>query len=103
MSRPRLTSEPAAIVRPVARVARVMELLDCEESDVRRLIDSGDLEAHGIGRRGVRVYLDSVADYQASKSRAPKSPVDKRHKPRPAARAAQISAENELRESGILP
>ena len=91
-----------AMVRPSARVSRVADLLDCDESDVRRLIDVGELQAHGLGKRGVRVFLDSVADYQAAKHRITKRPVDNPQKPRKVNRAAQISAENELRKSGIL-
>ncbi|HEX4027483.1 MAG TPA: helix-turn-helix domain-containing protein, partial [Rhizomicrobium sp.] len=91
-----------ALVRPSARVSRVADLLDCDESEVRRLIDGGELQAHGLGKRGVRVFLDSVAAYQAVKHRITKSPVDNIQKSRKANRAAQISAENELRKSGIL-
>lgn len=88
--------------RPSAKIARVAELLDCDESEVRRLVDAGELEAHGIGKRGVRVFLDSVGDYQAKKHRPAKRPGDKRPKPRPATRAAHIAAEAELRKTGIL-
>ena len=88
--------------RPSARVSRVADLLDCDESDVRRLLDVGELQAHGLGKRGVRVFLDSVADYQAIKHRKAKRPVDNPPKTRKVNRAAQISADNELRKSGIL-
>jgi hypothetical protein len=64
MSRLALAFDPADAPRRSARVARVAELLDCAESDVRRLIRSGELEAHGKGVRGVRVFLDSVRAYQ---------------------------------------
>lgn len=94
--------DPASTPRPSARVARVAELLDCDERKVRRLIDDGDLETHGLGIRGLRVYLDSVADYQADRPRQAKSPVDKPLKPRAIDRAAQAFAEQELRKSGIL-
>lgn len=56
--------DPASTPRPSAKVATVAELLDCHPGDVRRLVDRGELEAHGKGVRGVRVYLDSVRDYQ---------------------------------------
>jgi excisionase family DNA binding protein len=58
--------------RQSVRVARVAELLDCTEGEVRGLIDRGEIEAHGFGIRGVRVFLDSVAEYQALRARAPK-------------------------------
>ena len=100
--RPHIITDQDRAPRPSARVARVAELLDCDESDVRRLIDSGQLKAHGIGKRGVRVYLDSVADYQDQKDRPAKRAVDKTMKPRPAARAAHLAAEGQLRKTGIL-
>lgn len=84
-------------------MARVAEILDCDENDVRRLIDRGHLQAHGIGKRGLRVYLDSVGRYQSSMNRQPKMPVDKRPKQRSVGNAAHLAAEAELRKSGILP
>ena len=92
----------APVIRSSARVARVAAIMDCDESHVRRLIDVGELQAHGLGKRGVRVFLDSVADYQAAKHRITKRLVDNPQNPRKLNRAAQISAENELRKSGIL-
>lgn len=97
-----LAPDQAAFVRQSVRVARVAELLDCADSDVRRLIDRGELEAHGIGKRGVRVYLDSVGDYQARRRRRARKPLEVRPKPRTAARSAHVAAEAELRKSGIL-
>lgn len=55
---------PFADERASARVKHVAALLDCDDSQIRRLIDSGDLEAHRIGKRGIRVYLDSVDEYR---------------------------------------
>jgi hypothetical protein len=87
-------------------VARVAEILDCAERDVRRMIEDGDLEAHGKGKRGVRVFLDSVSDYQASRLLAVKG---KRKLAKPetkrihASGAAHLSAIAELRKSGLLP
>ncbi len=101
--RPAFPIDPASAPRPSARVARVAELLDCDEKKVRRLIDRGDLQAHGLGDRGLRVFLDSVADYQAGRARPVKTPVDKPRKARAIDRAAQAFAESELRKSGILP
>lgn len=40
---------------PVATVAR---MLDCDTSHVRRLVNSGALEAHRVGKRGLRIFLD---------------------------------------------
>ena|SRR5579859_3553779 len=56
--------ESATHVRPSARVAAVAELLDCHPTDIRRLVNKGELEAHRKGVRGIRVFLDSVRRYQ---------------------------------------
>ena len=58
-----------AFVRPSARVARVAALLDMHDSDIRRMVKKGELEAHGKGVRGMRVYLDSVRDFQKRRDR----------------------------------
>jgi excisionase family DNA binding protein len=79
-----------------------MELLDVDESTVRRLIDRGEIEAHGVGKRGIRIFLDSVADYQDARAIPAKSPVDKRRVRAQASRATHAAAEARLRESGIL-
>lgn len=50
--------------RPVATVAAVAAYLAVDRSTVYRLIDNHELEAHGIGKRGRRVYWDSVYAYQ---------------------------------------
>lgn len=56
--------EAAAASRPSWRVRRVAADLDCDARSVRRLIERGELEAHRIGKRGVRVYLDSLQAYK---------------------------------------
>jgi excisionase family DNA binding protein len=67
-------------VRPSARVSKVAELLDDDPSQIRRMIARGDLEAHRQGKRGVRVYLDSVENWQrnnpirTTKSGVPRQP-----------------------------
>lgn len=100
--RAHIATDPAVTPRPSARVARVAELLDCDERKVRRLIDLGELETHGLGVRGLRVFLDSIADYQAGRPRPIKNAIAKSAKPRAIDRAAQTFAELELRKSGIL-
>jgi excisionase family DNA binding protein len=101
---PALAAVPAAFVRPSARVIRVMELLDVDESTVRRLIDRGEIEAHGVGKRGIRVYLDSVRDYQDARAIPPKGGKPKLKAQRSdVARAAHRGAEAALRKSGIIP
>jgi excisionase family DNA binding protein len=53
------------IPRKSIRIREVAKLFDCDEGQVRRLIKQGALEAHTVGKRGKRVYLDSVSAYQA--------------------------------------
>lgn len=67
--------DPAQRVRPSARVATVAGLLDCHHSDIRRLVARGELQAHTKGKRGIRVYLDSVAAYQERQELTPMAPV----------------------------
>src|SRR5690242_18406488 len=67
-----LADDPAVYVRPSARVATVARLLECDPGDIRRLIAVGQLEAHGKGKRGVRVFLDSVQAYQERLTVIPK-------------------------------
>lgn len=81
--RPHIASDPAALPRPSARVATVAKILECDPSDVRRMIRKGDLEAHVKGVRGVRVFLDSVADYQARLTIKPSAERTVIHKSKP--------------------
>jgi hypothetical protein len=60
-------------LRPSIRIAKLAEAWDCDISQIRDLIKAGELEAHGIGRRGVRVYVDSANGYQTKKTRQPKT------------------------------
>ncbi len=104
--RPPLPAQP--LPRDSARIARVAEILACDESDVRRLLDRGELQGFRHGIRGVRVYLDSVLAYQESRAIAPRKPRGAQPKRPPpqrtsASRAAQARAEAELRASGMLP
>lgn len=93
----------AATPRPSARVGRVAEILDCDPSDVRRMLRDGDLEGHGKGIRGKRVYLDSVAAYQEARTITPKAPKHRLRAQRSCvSRAAQGSAVAALRKAGLL-
>lgn len=95
-----LALDPASAPRPSARVATVAELLDCDQGDVRRLVRSGELEAHGKGKRGIRVFLDSVRAYQDRQSRpAMTGPASLIHKPR--ARAAASTARFRAAMAGL--
>jgi excisionase family DNA binding protein len=52
--------------RQSVKVATVAAMLECDDSTVRRLVRDGQLQAHRTGKRGIRVYLDGVATYQAA-------------------------------------
>ena len=76
-----LAPDPAAQVRPSARVKTVAKLLDCDPGCIWDLIHDGEVETHGKGKRGIRVYLDSVRAYQ-----------DRENKPLPDGSPATIQA-----------
>lgn len=83
-------------------------MLDCDHSQVRRLVREGALESFTIGKRGVRIYLDSVAAYQVRQARAttgrPAAEGKAREKAgrRRASTAAHASAMAELHALGVL-
>ncbi len=93
-------------VRASARVATIAAELDTDPSQVRRLIDAGEFEAHTIGKRGVRIYRDSVEAYQRRQARAGKAkchPVPPaRTTPTAASRAAIRAAIATLQKAGVL-
>jgi excisionase family DNA binding protein len=105
MSAPPAFPEPPANVRPSARVAAVAELLDCHPTDIRRLVDNGELEAHRKGVRGIRVFLDSVRHYQERRTCLPKtarraaSPAPPKKRP---PHAGYRAALNDLRAKGLI-
>lgn len=104
--RPHIAHDPSLLPRPSARVARVAELLDCDESDIRRLIRCGQLEAHGKGVRGVRVFLDSVRDYQDRRAidaiSGPAAPPKAKSRRTAASTAAYRAAMAGLKAKGIV-
>jgi hypothetical protein len=94
-------------LRPSVRVAKLAEAWDCDVTQINRLIDAGELEAHGLGIRARRVYLDSARDYQARKAVAPKSPAAKPGAPATRApsavdRTAHRAAMARLRACGVV-
>lgn len=64
---------PPARIRDSVRVRTAAQRLDCDEATIRRLVDDGTLEAHRIGKRGVRIYSDAIDAYQAAQRIVPKS------------------------------
>lgn len=43
-------------------------MIEEDEREVRRMLATGELEGHRKGKRGVRVYLDSVRAWQDRRS-----------------------------------
>lgn len=62
-----------SFVRESIRVRTVCDMLDMHRSQVYRACDAGDFEWHGVGRRGRRIYKDSVLAYQRRRNGAPAS------------------------------
>jgi len=95
-------------VRPSARIAAVAALLDEHPSQIRRLVAAGRLEAHRVGKRGIRVYLDSVAVFQCDHpvgrtAAAPPAVSPAGPKPvKPATKAAHRQAMSHLRGLGLV-
>lgn len=75
-TRPRLAvpidANALAGVRPSVRVATAAQLLDVDRGEIYRLLDAGALEGHRKGKRGKRVYLDSLRAYQADNTLQPR-------------------------------
>jgi excisionase family DNA binding protein len=106
--RPHIAGNPAEAPRPSGTVKHVAEVLDAHQSQVRKLVRSGELESHIIGKRGVRIFLDSVASYQARSipsstltHESPK-PIIRRKPANPADIAAHRSAKATLIACGVL-
>lgn len=107
---PRLAMLPLDEPRRTATVAEVAAILACDPSHVRRLVDTGELEACRIGKRALRVFLDSVAEFQArgaieptgtaaaARARAPERAARRS----PAASAAHRAAMARLRALGLV-
>lgn len=105
---PRQVSTPDDSIRQSRRVATVAAALDLDESQVRRLVDEGELEAHGVGKRGLRIYLDSIQAYQERHQRPPRTALGAQpSKPAQVRRSASTRAHRAamaaLRADGILP
>lgn len=105
--RPHAAIDPACELRPSVRVATLAEAWDCDVTQIRRLVDAGELEAHGLGTRALRIYLDSAQDYQARKVVASKpgkqpGPARRPRPPRsPVDNAAHRAAMATLRRQGV--
>lgn len=51
-------------IRPSVTVASAAEAVHADPSTIRKLIKAKKLEGHRVGKRGIRVYEDSIAAYQ---------------------------------------
>lgn len=99
-ARPAEEIDAAAASRQSWRVSRVARDLDCDPTQVRRLVYAGQLEGHRIGKRGVRVYLDSLKAYKESQRLGrPAAPPPRA--PRAVATPAYLEALAYLRKSGV--
>ena len=90
--------------RPSASARQVASIIGCSPLQVRKMVASGELEGWTLGKRAIRVFLDSVADYQ---DRATVRPVVNTQtvvarSRRAAASAATLEAERRLRAAGFL-
>jgi hypothetical protein len=96
------------VIRPSARIARVAQLLDEDPRQVRRMLERGDLEGHKSGKRGIRVFLDSVEAWQKKTALGALAPAQP---PRPVAarqmtgatQAAHRQAKGYLQTLGLVP
>lgn len=94
--------------RQSARVKTIAQILALDESQIRRLVAAGELEAHRIGKRGLRVYLDSVQHWQQTHAVTPRkstrtTPVATPPRPpSPATRNALRQALADLRADDLV-
>jgi excisionase family DNA binding protein len=92
----------AVHVRPSARVSKIAELLDCDDSQVRRLVRSGRLQSHRIGKRGLRIYLDSVVEYQEWRTNSLNPRSEERKAARSMVRSSHKAALEKLKRRGLM-
>ena len=92
-------------VRPSARISTVAQLLDLDQTQVRRLVDTGQLQAHRIGKRGIRVFLDLGGPVPGAQQHDPSRGEGA---DRESSKVRRLSADHHravarLKEVGILP
>lgn len=86
-------------IRPSVTVADAAKAISADPSTVRKMLRRGELEGHGVGKRGVRVFADSVAAYQRRKALVPTAAPEKAPQNQSASHRAAVAA---LRAAGIL-
>jgi excisionase family DNA binding protein len=103
--RPVTAATDNPLVRRSARVSTVAEMLDDTPSQIRRMIDRGEIEAHREGKRGIRVFLDSVQAWQERHPIKAKNTPKAQEKPKTRAKAsaaAHNQAMAHLRDLGLV-
>lgn len=98
-----ITPEALEGLRQSLRVRRVAQLLDMDMGSVYKLIKRGELEAHKSGTRGMRIYADSLQDFQTRRRINPSAGYE--HKlpaAQPSRSAAQREAEAFLKMHGCM-
>jgi excisionase family DNA binding protein len=86
------------------RIKTAAELLDCEETIIRRLLKKGELRGFHLGR-GVRVLVQSIEEYQQRQA-LPLPDEPPPPKPRRQTRRETIEHQKAmefLRKAGVLP
>jgi len=104
----RLAADPAEAdsipgLRSSVRLRKAAAALDCDLKHLRLLLQAGDIEGHRIGKRGLRVYVDSLRAYQERRpieASAPRRPAPAPRRPRHDAGYREAMAS--LRAKGIL-
>jgi hypothetical protein len=96
------------VIRPSAPVSAIAQLLATRESQIRRMVARGDLQAHIVGKRGIRVFLDSVEALQRDQLVKAKKPdlAGQAPPPKPmsgATRAAHRQSVGYLQGLGLVP
>lgn len=91
-------------LRRSMRVARVAEALDIDPAAVRQMVHDGILEGFRSGKRGIRVYQDSVEEYcrqrRLGKPADHPTPAPKKRRSGPTAATREAMAA--LREMGVF-
>lgn len=80
-------------IRPSVTVASAAEAIQADPSTIRKLIKAKRLEGHRVGKRGIRVYEDSLAAYQRAAPLNAGAANDAA--PRPARKPANSAAHRE--------
>lgn len=91
------------LIRRSVRVAKVAEALDMEEARVRKLLKDGQLQGHRIGKRGIRIYVDSVEELQRRTALGiPPDPKPSRQRMKRGPSADAYQAMAHLRRLGVF-